>query len=297
MNINQEQLLMFQAVIETGSFSAAARKLGKVPSAVSMFIANLEIDLNLTLFERKGREPTPTAEARVLYEKTAQLLIEMNQWKQHAHALSTGLEPNLTIVVVSELLHTNWTDYVCLLESRFPDLQINIVSAPQEDALHMLLDGSAQLALMFEREHLDNREQFVELKREALIPVISNSHPLASQNQVSYEQILTTRQIVVASRDETLKPELLFSKHYWRTDNHHSACLMILRNLGWGVLPQEMFKENPELKNKLKVLDLLDFTPRFEYYVDLVWSRESELGAAARFLIEYIRKQRMQQVP
>ncbi|WP_284090511.1 LysR family transcriptional regulator [Acinetobacter pittii] len=297
MNINQEQLLMFQAVIETGSFSAAARKLGKVPSAVSMSIANLEIDLDLTLFDRKGREPVPTDEAQVLYEKTSQLLIEMNQWKQHAHALSTGLEANLTIVIVSELLHTNWTDYICLLESRFPDLQINIVSAPQEDALQMLLDGSAQLALMFEREHLDNREQFVELKREALIPVISNNHPLASQNQVSYEQILTTRQIVVASRDETLKPELLFSKHYWRTDNHHSACLMILRTLGWGVLPQEMFKENPELKNKLKVLDLLDFTPRFEYYVDLVWSRESELGAAARFLIEHIRKQRMQPLP
>ncbi|WP_212511232.1 HTH-type transcriptional regulator AceR [Acinetobacter seifertii] len=297
MNINQEQLLMFQAVIETGSFSAAARKLGKVPSAVSMSIANLEIDLNLTLFERKGREPTPTAEARVLYEKTAQLLIEMNQWKQHAHALSTGLEPNLTIVVVSELLHTNWTDYVCLLESRFPDLQINIVSAPQEDALHMLLDGSAQLALMFEREHLDNREQFVELKREALIPVISKTHPLANQEHVSYEQILGTRQIVVASRDETLKPELLFSKHYWRTDNHHSACLMILRNLGWGVLPQEMFKENPELNNKLKALDVFDFTPRFEYYVDLVWSRENELGAAARFLIDHIRNKRMQHVP
>ncbi len=297
MNINQDQLLMFQAVIETGSFSAAARKLGKVPSAVSMSIANLEIDLDLTLFDRKGREPAPTDEARVLYEKTSQLLIEMNQWKQHAHALSTGLEANLTIVIVSELLHTNWTDYICLLESRFPDLQINIVSAPQEDALQMLLDGSAQLALMFEREHLDNREQFVELKREALIPVISNNHPLAGQNQVTCEQILTTRQIVVASRDETLKPELLFSKHYWRTDNHHSACLMILRNLGWGVLPQEMFKENPELKNKLKILDLLDFTPRFEYYVDLVWSRESELGAAARFLIEHIRKQRMQPLP
>ncbi|HCU40558.1 MAG TPA: LysR family transcriptional regulator, partial [Acinetobacter nosocomialis] len=118
-----------------------------------------------------------------------------------------------------------------------------------------------------------------------------------SQEHVSYEQILGTRQIVVASRDETLKPELLFSKHYWRTDNHHSACLMILRNLGWGVLPQEMFKENPELNNKLKALDVFDFTPRFEYYVDLVWSRESELGAAARFLIDYIRNKRMQQVP
>ena len=37
MNINQEQLIIFKTVIETGSFSAAARKLGKVPSAVNSF--------------------------------------------------------------------------------------------------------------------------------------------------------------------------------------------------------------------------------------------------------------------
>ncbi|ATU45731.1 LysR family transcriptional regulator [Acinetobacter junii] len=296
MNINQEQLLMFQTVMETGSFSAAARKLGKVPSAVSMSIANLEIDLNLNLFDRIGREPIPTDAAKVLYEKTQLLLIEMNQWKQHAHALSNGLESTLNIVVVSELLHTNWTDYITLLEQNFPSLAINIVSAPQEDALQMLLDQSAQLALMFEREQLDSREQFVELKREALIPVISINHPIAQLNKVSFEQMVQTRQIVVASRDNTIKPELLFSKEYWRTDNHHSACMMIVRNLGWGVLPLEMFNENPELKKKLKVLEIYDFTPKFEYYVDLVWSRESNLGAAAQFLIEHIRKQRKDQI-
>ena len=296
MNINQEQLLMFQTVMETGSFSAAARKLGKVPSAVSMSIANLEIDLNLNLFDRIGREPIPTDAAKVLYEKTQLLLIEMNQWKQHAHALSNGLESTLNIVVVSELLHTNWTDYITLLEQNFPSLAINIVSAPQEDALQMLLDQSAQLALMFEREQLDSREQFVELKREALIPVISINHPIAQLNKVSFEQMVQTRQIVVASRDNNIKPELLFSKEYWRTDNHHSACMMIVRNLGWGVLPLEMFNENPELKKKLKVLEIYDFTPKFEYYVDLVWSRESNLGAAAQFLIEHIRKQRKEQI-
>ena len=294
MNINQEQLLMFQTVIETGSFSAAARKLGKVPSAVSMSIANLEIDLNLNLFERIGREPTPIPAAMVLYEKTQKLLIEINQWKQHAHALSAGLESTLNIVVVSELLHTNWTDYITLLEQHFPNLTINIFSAPQEDALQMLLDQSAQLALMFEREQLDSREQFVELKREALVPVIAQGHALAQFEQISFEQMVQTRQIVVASRDHSIKPELLFSKDYWRTDNHHSACMMILQNLGWGVLPLEMFNENPELKKKLKVLQLYDFTPKFEYYVDLVWSRESELGVAARFLIEHIRLLRQQ---
>lgn len=292
MNINQEQLLMFKLVMETGSFSAAARKLGKVPSAVSMSIANLEIDLNLVLFERIGREPKPTAQAKVLYEKTEQLLVEINQWKQHALALSSGLESELNIVVVSELLHTRWTDYIVLLEREFPALQVNVFSAPQEDAHRMLFEGSAQLALMFEREQLETREQFIELKREVLVAVAAKQHPLSQFHQVSYEQILQNRQIVVASRDRSIKPELLFSRNYWRTDNHHSACSMIQQGLGWGVLPLEMINEQPHLQEQLQILQLLDFTPKFEYFVDLVWSRETRLDTAAHFLINHLRQQR-----
>lgn len=292
MNINQEQLIIFKTVIETGSFSAAARTLGKVPSAVSMSIANLEIDLNLSLFSRAGREPIPTPQAITLYEKTEQLLIEMNQWKQHAFALSDGLESALNIVVVSEILHIQWTDYISVLEKEFPDLQINIFSAPQEDALNMLLNQTAQLAMMFEREQLESREQFVELKREVLVPVAALHTELATFKQVRNEQILQNRQIVVASRDRSLKPELLFSKKYWRTDNNLSACAMIIEGLGWGILPLDMLNQNPHIHQQLKILDFLDFSPKFEYFIDLVWSRESELGAAARFLIDHIRNSR-----
>ena len=97
---------------------------------------------------------------------------------------------------------------------------------------------------------------------------------------------------MVASRDRSIKPELLYSKNYWRTDNHHSACAMILQNLGWGVLPEAMLNENPLLKQQLKILNFADFTPKFEYFVDLVWNRESQQGAAARFLINHIRNLR-----
>ena len=52
-----DQIPLFLAVLDAGSFSAAARKLGRVPSAVSMAIAQLEAELDLQLFERSGREP------------------------------------------------------------------------------------------------------------------------------------------------------------------------------------------------------------------------------------------------
>lgn len=52
MNFNSENIELFLTVLDTGSFSAAARKLNRVPSAVSMAIANIEAELGYHLFEQ-----------------------------------------------------------------------------------------------------------------------------------------------------------------------------------------------------------------------------------------------------
>ena len=52
-----EQLRTLRAVAEAGSFSAAARKLGRVQAAVSQSIDRLEAQLGLRLFDRTGRVP------------------------------------------------------------------------------------------------------------------------------------------------------------------------------------------------------------------------------------------------
>ncbi|MCF9046039.1 LysR family transcriptional regulator [Acinetobacter nectaris] len=293
MNINQEQLSIFKTVMETGSFSAAARKLGKVPSAVSMSISNLEIDLNIQLFKRVGREPIPTQEAKYLYKKTENLLIEINQWKQYALALGTGLESSFNIVIASELIHTQWIKYIQILEQQFPTLEINIFSAPQEDAMKMLMQNEVQFALLFEREMLDHREAFVELFSETLIPVSALSHPLALCNTVTLENLSQYRQIVVTSRDKTIKPELVFSKDYWRTDHYHLALSLIEKNLGWGFLPQAFFQSLIiQEDKKLHVLAIADFTSDLRYFIDLVWNKENAMGIAGQYLINYARQQR-----
>lgn len=292
MKLNQEQLNIFKTVMEQGSFSAAARYLGKVPSAVSMAISHLEIDLDLQLFRRVGREPIPTQAAHTLYEKTLHLLVEMKQWQQHARALSQGLESELNIVVVSELQHSQWVQYVALLAKEFPSLQVNIFITPQEDALKLLKNQHAQFAFMFEREHLQSGEQFIEVQQEALVPVAQLNYPLAQYDTVSFEQIQQHRQIVVASRERSIAPELQYAKQAWRTDHHEAACRLILEGLGWGILPLNMLNENPKLKQQLKILNFRDFTPKFIYFMDLVWRRDSALGQAAHFLINYMQNHR-----
>lgn len=296
MNINQDQLMVFKTVMECGSFSAAARQLGKVPSAISMSIANLEIDLNLSLFERIGREPIPTAAARHLYEKTLHVLVEMQAWQHYAEALGQGLETELNIVVVSELQYSNWPHYVAKVAQAFPSLKINILNSPQEDAIQLLETAQAHLAFMFEREHLQSAEQFVEVEAQTLVPVAAVAHPLATYASIGFNQLQQYRQIVVASRQQERRPELSYSKEVWHTDHHDSACRLILQGLGWGILPLQMLQENPHLASQLKVLPLSDFSPQLTYFMDLVWRRDRALGQAAQFLIHHIQNCRKKQL-
>ncbi|NQX94200.1 MAG: LysR family transcriptional regulator, partial [Erythrobacter sp.] len=58
-----DQLRIFLAVVEHGSFRGAARTMGRAISAISYGVAQLELQLAVTLFEREGsRKPVLTEE-------------------------------------------------------------------------------------------------------------------------------------------------------------------------------------------------------------------------------------------
>ncbi|MGB1320924.1 MAG: LysR family transcriptional regulator, partial [Vibrio gallaecicus] len=52
--MNTDKIKAFVYAAECGSFSAAAKKQGKAQSWISNAISDLEIDLNLSLFDRSG---------------------------------------------------------------------------------------------------------------------------------------------------------------------------------------------------------------------------------------------------
>lgn len=104
MAFSSDTVEVFLSVIDHGSFSAAARALHKVPSAVSMAIANLEAELALPLFDRSGREPQPTAAARSLEPQARLLAAQLKQLQVQALALTQGLENRLTLAIAPELL-------------------------------------------------------------------------------------------------------------------------------------------------------------------------------------------------
>lgn len=71
---SQEVLLAFVQAATQGSFSAAARKLGRSQSTISAAVASLEIDLDLQLFDRSSRKPTLTPAGHVMLQKAEAIL-------------------------------------------------------------------------------------------------------------------------------------------------------------------------------------------------------------------------------
>ena len=79
-----DQMRIFVAVVDEGSFSAAARKLGRVQSAVSQSIAALEQELGIALFDRTGKAPTPTAAGVALARDARRLIAGAAEFRKRA---------------------------------------------------------------------------------------------------------------------------------------------------------------------------------------------------------------------
>ncbi len=282
MAFNSDNVQVFLTVLDQGSFSAAARVLSRVPSAVSMAMAHLEAELHVQLFDRSGREPRPTAAARALEPQARLLALQLQQLNAQALALTQGLEERLTLAIAPELLAAHWSGPLAQLAQDYPLLQVEVLAAPQADALALLHAGRAQLALVFERPSLDGREGFQEVGSETLVAVIAPHHPVLQAVPLREEHLTRTRQIVVASRDlAQTDPRFVFARHHWRTDSHLAALGLIEAGLGWGWQPRALALPRIEA-GTLVEMPFENLSNGATLWVDVVWSKERPLGLGAR---------------
>ncbi len=300
MAFTSDNVHLFLAVLDAGSFSAAARRLKRVPSAVSMAVAHLEAELGLALFDRTGREPQPTAVARALEPQARLLAAQLRQLQAHALGLTQGLESRLAIAIAPELLAAPWAGPLAALAQDYPLLEVEVLAAPQADALRLLHEGRVQLALVFERPSLDGREGFQEVGSETLVAVMAPGHPVlqaAGPHGLREAHLIETRQIVVASRDRAITdPRVVFARQVWRTDAPEAALSLIQAALGWGWLPRS-FVRAALAEGTLRELPFDNLTNALALWVDVVWSKERPLGLGAQRFIDMMRNARRAPAP
>lgn len=287
MSFNSESIQVFLTVLDRGSFSAAARSLQRVPSAISMAIGNLEAELGYDLFQRGPREVRPTAQALAL-EPHARLIAEqLGLLQVHAVELSQGLESNLTLAVVPDVDQRPLIAAIAEVGERYPLLEIAILSAPQEQALGLLDSGRADLCVAFAGLQVDPQRGFQLMGVESLVATLAPHHPAARPGAIqNLEDLTGVRQILVRSRDLPLSdPRMVIGATHWTTDSFDIALQMVEAGLGWGDLP--LSRVAPLLDaGRLQRLTFHNTRNELQLPVHVFWRKQQPLLKAARMLVE-----------
>jgi DNA-binding transcriptional LysR family regulator len=288
MNLGQpsiDQLRIFLAVVDEGSFGAAAKRLGRAISAISYGIAQLEALLAMRLFEREGsRRPELTPAGRALLPAARSVAGDMDALLAKARDHHQGLEAELTLVIdvmyPPGVLAALLKDFV----QAYPTVDLRLHVEALGGVAAMLLDGRADLGVGGPVV-----SDYPELERSVigsvdLIPVAAPGHPLASMQPIPpgiarqhLQLVLSDRSPLTQGRDFSVT-----SPRTWRLADLGSKHALLLEGIGWGNMPCTIIAEDLAAGRLIRLA--VPEAPGTAYPFAALWRRDCPPGPARLWL-------------
>jgi DNA-binding transcriptional LysR family regulator len=283
-----DQLVVFDAIVRTGSFAAAARELHRVPSAISYVVQALEEAVGLTLFDRSGHRAGLTAAGKHLHEETRDLLTRARKLDQLAAQLGDGWEAQLQIVVDGAWPMEPLLRALRVFGERAIPTQIRIDVEYQDGVIDRFDADHADLMVALGLED-GGRLKGVPLPPLEMVLVAAADHPLARRKALTHDDLLEHVDLVVKDSSpafaRTPRKTFLGTRHVIRFSDFHSKLAALRSGVGFGWMPEHLVHE--ELGGGLALLDLPDGN-RWSYVPQLVTRRDELPGRAAALVLELI---------
>jgi DNA-binding transcriptional LysR family regulator len=285
-----DQLRIFVSAADEGSFSAAARKLGRVQSAVSQSVAALEGLLGVALFDRSAKTPRLTPAGAAIAKDARRLLQGADALKARAASIAAEVEPELVLAVDAIMPHRPLIASLKSLREAFPALPVSIFTESLGGSEQRLRDGVAQFAIypMPPGGYGDLIADF--LAPIDVVAVVSADHPLAKEPEpITRETLEPHVQLVLTDRTPLTQNFSggIVSHHIWRFADLPTRLEFLLAGFGWCRMPAHLVR-GPIGAGRLKALTLAE-SSAFQFLAHVVHVRGRELGRAGRWLIEDLR--------
>ncbi|HEC0473256.1 TPA: LysR family transcriptional regulator, partial [Pseudomonas aeruginosa] len=243
MHLSPESLEAFVQAVSLGSFSAAARKLGKSQSTVSEAIARLEIDLGLELFDRSGRQPQLTEAGRTLLGRVEEVLGASDRLRRVAALLAGGSEPRVTLALSDTYHSARYEARLAELDERYPELEFECLIAEDQDVIAQVSRGRATLGLLAAQPHYPPELGVAAVAERAEFGLFAAvDHPLADLERVSERDLSEWRLLRLNTYSETgaaINDGLPSSGgRCWSAPNYLLLLEMATHGFGWAELPR-----------------------------------------------------------
>lgn len=282
-----DQLRLFLAVVETGSFAAAARKMNRAVSVVSYGIGNLEAQLGLPLFEREGtRRPTLTVAGRAVLAEARTVAQGIDGLRAKVKGLLEGLEAEVNLAVDVMLPSDRLGRVLRGFNTEFPTVALRLHVDGLGAITAHVLERRAVIGisgpLLSDLDRIDH----VAAGAVSMIPVAAPDHPLARMQPIPpgatrdhIQLVLTDRSPLTQGRDFSVA-----STRTWRLADLGAKHQLLREGIGWGNMPLPMVE--PDLIAgtlvRLALPDNIGGTYRFSG----IWRRDEPPGPAASWLLQ-----------
>lgn len=274
---------------DLGSFSACARHLGKVQSAVSHAINTLEIDLNVELFDRSTRKPVLTPAGERLYRSAKALLAQSDEFELIAKSINKQEESELCIVIDDALLTKGIHQLLAEFAQHFPYTQLDILTRPSPDIVPLIQQGKASFGLMFTELATIKEVDFCYIGHMPMLAVCHPKHPLSQRSSVTETDLFSHRQLAIRGSQKTEPPMMVsMSPNVWWCSSSLNALSLIEQNVGWGYLPEYLVKTKIEENELVQLHMSFDHVP-WQVPIDLIWRRGNTIGPGAKWLLNELK--------
>jgi DNA-binding transcriptional LysR family regulator len=257
--LTPEALAMMDVIARTGSFAAAARELGKVPSALTYNVRQLEDALDVLLFDRRSRQAKLTAAGEELLSEGRRLLEQVDAVANRVKRVATGWETQLTVAVdgaISRVTVFEICEAFYALKPEGgdpgrsgPGTRLRLRNEILAGTWEALLSGQADLAIGVGADQLPPAG--VQLQTLGTMPfvfAVAPHHPLAATSQpITDAELMRHRAIAVADSAQRLAPltfNLLPGQDVLTVSTMPAKVEALLRCMGCGFIPEPMVREH-----------------------------------------------------
>jgi DNA-binding transcriptional LysR family regulator len=283
-----DQLRMFVAVIDCGSFSRAAKELHRTQSVVSYTIANLEAQLNVALFDRSKRKPTLTEAGKALLADARTVGMKIDAMRARAKTLALGLEAEVAIVVDVMYPNCHLVRALQAFQQQFPTVGLRLRIEALGTVKHLVAIRESQIGIAGPMLEFPDIYQHQQLGYITMIPVAAPAHPLGQMkgiipNEVAREHtqlVLTDRSQLTAGQDFGV-----LALRDWRLGDLGAKHMLLLSGLGWGSMPEEMVRDDIR-QGRLVHLQLAHMVSG-QYSLHMIHRTDSAPGPAGRWLMQH----------
>lgn len=249
--LTPDALAMLQAIQQAGSFAAAARNLGLVPSALTYRVRAIEEALDVLLFDRGSRQARATPAGRELLRAGERLLGDIDAVANRVRRVATGWESQLTVAVDSLIVRGVVMElceaFFALEPPHGPPTRIRLRDETLSGTLEALTLGRADLALGVVMEPGTTPDIHSHpLGTMSFVYAVAPHHPLAGAPEPLSDAVIQRHRAVAvadtAQRGAGLTIGLLGGQDVLTVGSMQAKLDAQLRGLGGGFLPECMIR-------------------------------------------------------